>query len=425
VVRRIEEAQASRAPSEGFVERFARVYTPLVLLLAAVLAIVPPLLAGGGFHQWFYRALVLLVVACPCALVISTPVSIVSALTAASARGVLIKGGAHLEAMARVRGVVFDKTGTLTHGVPAVVEVVAVEGATAAEVLSAAASVEARNGHAIGKAVVEHAARQGLSPGVARDVVALPGRGVRGLVEGRVVRVGSHRWFDEQGLCDHRLDAALARLEEAGRSAMLVAIDGRGLVGYIGVEDSVREEAAAAVAAVRAAGLHAALLTGDNRRTTRTVADALGIEDRRAELLPDDKVLAVRELQRAHGPMAMVGDGVNDAPALAAATVGIAVGTRASDATLETADIVLMQPDLRLVPATVRLGRAAVRIVRQNVAVSIGVKAAVLLLTLAGLGTLWAAVAADMGASLLVIANGLRLLSGSGLSLGVDSKQQT
>ena len=425
VVRRIEEAQASRAPSEGFVERFARVYTPLVLLLAAIVAVVPPLLAGGGFQQWLYRALVLLVVACPCALVISTPVSIVSALTAASARGVLIKGGAHLEAMARVRGVVFDKTGTLTHGVPAVVEVVAVEGATAADVLSAAAAVEARNGHAIGKAVVEHAARQGLSPGAARDVVALPGRGVRGLVDGHVVRVGSHRWFEEQGLCDHRLDAALARLEEAGRSAMLVAIDGRGLVGYIGVEDGVREEAAAAIAAVRAAGLHVALLTGDNQRTTQAVADTLGIEDRRAELLPDDKVLAVRELQRAHGPMAMVGDGVNDAPALAAATVGIAMGTRASDATLETADIVLMQPDLRLVPATMRLGRAAVRIVRQNVAVSIGVKAAVLLLTLAGLGTLWAAVAADMGASLLVIANGLRLLSGSGLSLGVDSRQQT
>jgi Zn2+/Cd2+-exporting ATPase len=424
IIRRVEEAQASRAPSQGFVERFARAYTPLVLAVAVLIAVVPPVLAGGGFREWLYRALVLLVVACPCALVISTPVSIVSALTAASRRGILIKGGAHLEAMARVQGIVFDKTGTLSRGVPVVAEVFAVPGTTESEVIALAAAVEARNGHAIGKAVVEFAASRSAVPVPAREVVALPGRGVRGLVDGRVVRVGSHRWFDEEGLCDHRLDAALTRLEEGGRTAMLVAVEGRGLVGYIGVEDDVRAEAAAAVRVLRADGLHVALLTGDNARTTRAVADRVGIEDRRAELLPDDKVAAVRELQRTRGPMAMVGDGVNDAPALAAAAVGIAVGTRASDATLETADIVLLQPDLRLVPATVRLGRAAARIVRQNVSVSIGVKAVVLVLTLAGLGTLWAAVAADMGASLLVIANGLRLL-GSGRSFVVGEAPMT
>jgi Cd2+/Zn2+-exporting ATPase len=410
IIRRIEEAQASRAPSQGFVERFARVYTPCVIVLAAVVAVLPPLLFDGDFRGWFYRALVLLVVSCPCALVISTPVSIVSALTAASARGVLIKGGAHLEAIAAVRGVVFDKTGTLTHGVPAVTEVVPLPGVTEAELLAAAAAVESRSGHAIGKAVVDHAAARGIAPAVVRDVTALPGRGVRGVVGATVVRVGSHRWFDEQGLCDHRLDADLTRLEEAGRSAMLVAMDGRGLLGYLGVADAVREDAAPALAALRAAHLHVAMLTGDNARTARAVADRLEIADRRAELLPDDKVSAVRELQAQRGPMAMVGDGVNDAPALAAASVGIAMGTRASDATLETADIVLLHPDLRLVADTIRLGRAATAVVRQNVVFSIAVKAAVLLATLAGFGTLWAAVGADMGASLLVIANGLRLL---------------
>ena len=410
IVRRIEEAQASRAPSQGFVDRFARVYTPIVLLLAVLLALVPPLLLDGDFRGWFYRALVLLVVSCPCALVISTPVSIVSALTAASARGVLIKGGAYLEALAGVRGVIFDKTGTLTRGVPAVTEVVPVGGATEAEVLWLAASLEARNSHGLGRAVVEHAAARGVTPRAAQDVVALPGRGVRGRVEGRIVNVGSHRWFDEAGPCDHAVDSDLARLEEAGQSAMLVAVEGRGLVGYLGVADAVREEAAAAVADLQGASLHVAMLTGDNARTARAVADRLAIADRRAELLPEAKMAAVRDLQERMGPMVMVGDGVNDAPALAAAAVGVAMGARASDATLETADVVLLNPDLRLVPQSIRLGRAALDVVRQNVAVSIGVKAAVLLLTLAGYGTLWAAVAADMGASLLVIANGLRLL---------------
>jgi Zn2+/Cd2+-exporting ATPase len=225
-----------------------------------------------------------------------------------------------------------------------------------------------------------------------------------------VVRVGSHRWFDEQGLCDHRLDAELTRLEAGGRSAMLVAVEGRGLLGHLGVADETRGDAADAVRELRDAGLHVAMLTGDNARTAQSVADALSIVDRRADLLPDDKVQAVRALEAERGPMAMVGDGVNDAPALAAASVGLAIGARASDATLETADIVLLHPKLSLVPDTIHLGRAAARVVRQNVVFSIAVKAAVLLVTLAGYGSLWAAVAADMGASLLVIANGLRLL---------------
>jgi Cd2+/Zn2+-exporting ATPase len=410
IIRRIEEAQASRAPLQGFVERFARIYTPVVIVAAVFMASVPPLVSDGDFRGWFYRALVLLVVSCPCALVISTPVSIVSALTAASAHGVLIKGGAHLEAIGKARAVVFDKTGTLTHGAPAVTGIVPVPGTSPEDLLGLAAAVEAHSGHAIGKAVVEHAQRLGIEVRTARGVVARAGRGVSGTVDGRTVRVGSHRWFDEQQLCDHRLDHEIARLEESGQSAMLVAADGRGVIGFLGVSDETRDEAAAAVGRLRADGLHVALLTGDNRRSAGAVAERLGIQEPRAELLPDDKVEAVRELERSRGAVVMVGDGVNDAPALATATVGIAVGTRASDATLETADIALLHPDLRLVPFTIALGRAASRVVRQNIVFSLGVKAAVLVLTLAGFGTLWMAVGADMGASLLVIANGLRLL---------------
>jgi Cd2+/Zn2+-exporting ATPase len=410
IVRRVEEAQASRAPSQGFVERFAAVYTPIVLGLAVAMAVLPPLLHDGDYTGWIYRALVLLVVSCPCALVLATPVSIVSALTAASRRGLLIKGGAHLEAVGRVCGVAFDKTGTLTHGSPAVTDVVPV-GVSESELLQFAAAVEARSGHSLGRAVVEHAQAQGVPLLLAEAVTSWPGRGVRGLVEGRTVRVGSHRWFDEEGLCDHRLDAELARLEEAGRTAMLVEREGR-LIGYLGVADRVRDDAAPAVAELEALGLAVALLTGDNARTAKAVADRLGVGDRRAELLPDDKVAAVRALQERQGALAMVGDGVNDAPALATAAVGVAIGPGAADATLETADIVLLHPDLRLVPEAIRLGRATRRVVRQNVAVALVVKGVVLGLALAGLGTLWAAVAADMGASLLVIANGLRLLRG-------------
>jgi Cd2+/Zn2+-exporting ATPase len=410
IVRRVEEAQASRAPSQGFVERFARAYTPLVIAAAVLAAVVPPLVVGGAWTPWFYRALVLLVVSCPCALVISTPVSIVSALTAASRVGVLIKGGAHLEAIGRARAIAFDKTGTLTQGALAVTEIVPVPGQTEDELLRLAAAVEGRSGHAIGHAVVSAAAGRGLTPPAAQDVVALAGSGVRGNVDGRAVMVGSHRWFDEEGLCDHRLDGRLAELEAAGRSAMMVASDGR-MLGVLGVADVVRAEAAAAVSDLRASGLHVALLTGDNGRTAETIGAGVGIADLRSELRPDAKVEAVHDLARRHGGVVMVGDGINDAPALAASAVGIAMGTGASEAAVETADIALLHADLRLVPATIRLSRATAQVVRQNVVLSLGVKAVVLALTLSGHGSLWAAVAADMGASLVVIANGLRLLA--------------
>lgn len=411
ILRRVEEAQASRAASQGFVEAFARVYTPVVLVLALLTVTLPPLLGMGDFEGWGYRALVLLVIACPCALVISTPVSIVSALTAASRRGVLVKGGAHLEQLGQVRVVVFDKTGTLTLGVPEVTDLLPLEG-SARDVLTLAGAVEARSAHPLGAAIVARASREGISLEAAQDVAEVPGRGVRGRVGDKQVLVGSHRFFDEEGLCDHRLDAELRRLEGEGKTAMLVgAGDGTPkIVGALAVADVVRPAAASAIETLRLDGLRVVMLTGDNALTARAIAERLSIEDHRAELLPEDKVAHVVELKREFGGVAMVGDGVNDAPALAAATVGVAMGKRGTDVALETADVVLMSEDLTRLPEAIRLGRAARRVIGQNIALSLAVKGLVLGLALLGYGSLWSAVAADMGASLLVIGNGLRLL---------------
>jgi Cd2+/Zn2+-exporting ATPase len=412
LLRRVEEAQSSRAAAQGFVESFARVYTPAVLVLAVAVAAAPPLLGMGGLVEWTYRALVLLVIACPCALVISTPVSIVSALTAASRAGVLIKGGAHLEELGKVRGVLLDKTGTLTRGVPEVTDVIAAPGQETGAVLALAAAVEARSGHLLGEALVERARRQGYTLAAASEVSAIPGRGVQGRVGLRVVVVGSHRLFEERGLCDHRLDADLKRLEGEGKTAVLVGVEGggRALLGVLGIGDRIRDEAREALDELRDLGVTVGMLTGDNARTAGALAAHLGIADHQADLLPEDKVERVRDARRRLGSVAMVGDGVNDAPALATASVGIAMGRRGTDVALETADVALMGDDLRRIPAAIRLGRATRAVIAQNIGLSLGVKALVLGLALAGYGTLWAAVAADMGASLLVIGNGLRLL---------------
>jgi Cd2+/Zn2+-exporting ATPase len=409
VLRRTLEAQASRAPSQSFVDRFARVYTPLVLALALGVAVLPPLLAGGDLATWTYRGLVLLVVACPCALVIATPVAVVSGLTAASRRGVLVKGGMHLEDLGRIRAVVFDKTGTLSTGRPEVTDVLAAAGSTR-EVLSLAAALEARSAHPIGAAVVERARREGIVAPPATEVGEIPGRGVHGRVDGRDVLVGSHRLFDERGLCDHRLDAELCRLESEGKTAILVGSAHEGVLGAMAVTDGLRPEAVGAVEELRTLGLELAVLSGDNLRTVAALTARLGIGEAHADLLPEDKVERLGRLQSRWGPTAMIGDGINDAPALAAATVGVAMGERGTDVALETADVALMAEDLRLVPFALRLGAATRRTIRANVALSLAVKALVLGLGLAGYGSLWAAVGADMGASLLVIANGLRLL---------------
>jgi Zn2+/Cd2+-exporting ATPase len=409
VMRRTLEAQASKAPSQGFVDRFAAVYTPSVLALAVGVAVLPPLFGGGSFAEWLYRGLVLLVIACPCALVIATPVAVVSGLTAASRRGVLIKGGVHLEDLGRVRAVVFDKTGTLSRGRPEVTDVLPAAG-TEDEVLALAAAVEARSAHPIAEAVLRRAREAGLTVVPADDVGAIPGRGASGRVNGREVLVGSHRLFDERALCDHRLDAELLRLEGEGKSAVLVGGRETGVLGALAVADTLRPEAEAAVRTLRGDGFELAVLSGDNRRTVDALCARLGIAEAHAELLPEDKVDRLAVLQRRWGRTVMVGDGINDAPALASSSVGIAMGRRGTDVALETADVALLSEDLMLVPFALRLGASTRRTIRANVALALAVKAIVLAAGLLGYGSLWAAVGADMGASLLVIGNGLRLL---------------
>ena len=410
IIHLVERAQAQRAPSQAFVDRFARVYTPVVLVLAFVIALGPPLLAGASWSTWFYRSLVLLVISCPCALVISTPVSIVSALAAGARKGVLIKGGAHLEKMATIRCVAFDKTGTLTHGRLRVVDVLPVAGAKPSEVLQFAASLEMRSEHPIGQAIVAHAASVGIGPVAVEAFQALPGRGAEARLGSHALVVGSHRLFEERELCSPEMEAALDALEARGSSAVMVAAGGTA-IGVIGVADEPREAARDAVALLRKQGVqHVVLLTGDREPTARALAESLDLDAYRAGLLPEDKVAAVEELRARYGALAMVGDGVNDAPALAAADVGIAMGVAGTDAALETADVALMADELSKIPYALRLSRATARNIHANIAFSIVLKSAFLILAVTGTATLWMAVAADMGASLVVIANALRLL---------------
>ena len=406
----VERAQAQRAPSQTFVERFARIYTPAVLLLAAIVAVVPPVAGAGLWSTWIYRALVLLVISCPCALVISTPVSVVSALSAAARKGVLIKGGAHLERLAAVRCVAFDKTGTLTRGTLKVVDVQPVDGASVDDLLRVAASIEVRSEHPIGRAILEHAHLEAISLDRITGFEALPGLGAQARIGSAAVVLGSHRLLEERGVCTDALHAALDAQPRDGRTTVLVADGGRPL-GIISVADEIRESAADAVQLLRAQGIaHVALLTGDQPAAAEALARAVGVDQVCSGLMPEDKVREVAELRRRFGALAMVGDGVNDAPALAAADVGIAMGVAGTGAALETADVALMSDELLRIPYALRLSRAALRNIRANIAFSIALKSAFLVMAVFGVATLWMAVAADSGASLVVIANALRLL---------------
>jgi Cd2+/Zn2+-exporting ATPase len=427
----VEQAQAQKAPSQRFVDRFARVYTPAVIAIAAVIAIFPPLigsLLGMGaftslFSQWVYRALVLLVIACPCALVISTPVSVVSAIANAARRGILIKGGAHLEALGSLDVVAFDKTGTLTVGQPQVVDVHCLEAedghnwrtcANCRQMLADAAAIERRSEHPLAQAVVQAAETQGLvSDQAAEGVVALVGRGVRGRVGGHDLTVGTHTYIHESHpeLMESPLCEAVHAAQEKGQTVMVVRDDCCGVRGYIAVADTLRPGVPDVIGDLSDLGIkHTVILTGDNQATARSVADAAGVSQVQAELLPEQKVAAVEELLRRHESVAMVGDGVNDAPALARATVGIAMGAAGTDTALETADVALMADDLGKLPVALGLSQATRRIIRQNVVLSLGIKAVFLVLALLGMATLWMAVFADVGASLLVTLNGMRLL---------------
>jgi Cd2+/Zn2+-exporting ATPase len=410
IIRMVGEAQSRRAPSEQWVEKFAQVYTPVVMGLALAFFVLPPLVVGGPWSEWFYRALVLLVIACPCALVISTPVSIVAAIAAAARQGVLVKGGAFIEAPGRLRAVAFDKTGTLTAGRPSVVAVLPLNGHTEGELLERVAGLEARSEHPLGKAILAYAQSQGVAIRPAQDYQIVPGKGATARFNGEPYWLGSHRYLEERGQETAEVHAALEALSQAGRTVVIVGNE-RHVCGYVALADTVRPSALPAVQALRDMGVEKiALLTGDNAPTAQAIALATGADEVRAELLPADKVAAVEALAARYGQVAMAGDGVNDAPALARATVGIAMGAAGSDAAFETADIALMSDDLTRLPWLVAHSRRTLGIIRQNIIFALSVKVLFAALAFFGFASLWAAIAADMGASLLVVFNGLRLL---------------
>ncbi len=410
IIHLVEQAQARRAPAQTFVERFARIYTPAVIVLAAVTGVAPPLMFGEDWQPWIYRALVLLVVSCPCALVISTPVSIVAALSSAARKGVLIKGGAHLERAGSVRCVAFDKTGTLTRGLPEVVDVIPLNGLPPAAIVGLASSIEQRSEHPIARAIVAYAEGTGVRAHAGVDITAIAGLGAEGRVDGANVLLGNHRLFEQRRLCSSIVHQRLHDLSALGRTAVLVARNGEA-VGIIAVSDRPREASRDAVDILRQQGVESVvMLTGDSSATAAAVAADLGIDEVRAELMPEDKVKAVEELRSRYGSVAMVGDGINDAPALATADVGIVMGAAGSDAALESADIALMADELLKIPYALRLSRATMRNIRANLVISLALKALFVLAAIGGVATLWMAVLADTGASIIVIANALRLL---------------
>jgi len=431
IIKMVDEAQARRAPTQRFVDQFAHYYTPAVVVIAALVALVPPLLFGAPFlnpadgsQGWLYRALELLVVACPCALVISTPVSVVSAISNAARNGVLIKGGAYLELLSRVQAIAFDKTGTLTEGKPNVVRVHAANCDTCTlpeqtcarcdDLLAVATAIERRSEHPLARAVVDTAQRNGLSDRYppADDVTAITGKGVSGNVAGHNVAVGSHAWFDAEAPDMH--DAVQCReidaSSEQGHTPLLVSRD-RHYLGYISVADTVRQSSRVALADLRAAGVETLImLTGDGVAAAQTIAGQVGVTDIRANLLPERKVEAVRALLAQYGTVAMVGDGINDAPALATASVGVAMGAGGTAQAMETADVILMTDDLGRLPFAIRLSRATMSTMKLNIGFSIAVKLLFFVIVLLGFGTMWMAVLADVGVSLLVTLNGMRLL---------------
>ncbi|RLE00537.1 MAG: cadmium-translocating P-type ATPase [Candidatus Aminicenantes bacterium] len=410
IIHLVEEAQSQKAPSQSFVEKFARWYTPLVVLSAVLVAVIPVVVLGYSFDEWLYRALVLLVIACPCALVISTPVTIVAGLTRGANLGILIKGGVHLENSGKWQTIVFDKTGTLTKGQPEVIEIVPLENMSQEEILGLAATVESRSEHHLARAIREKAEEWRLAGEEPTDFQSLTGRGAQARINGRLYFIGNHRLFEEKKLCTPELDKLMDKLESANYSLVIIGDETKAL-GVIIIADALRPEASRSLRELRALGVKKLMmLTGDNRKTAEVLARQLEMDDFAAELLPEDKIEAIRRLIAQGEKVAMVGDGVNDAPALAMATTGIAMGTAGTDAALETADIALMKDNLLGLPLVVQLGKKTLKIIKQNITLSLLIKFIFFALTIPGLATLWMAVFADMGASFIVIFNGLRLL---------------
>lgn len=421
IIKLVEEAQSVRAPSQRMIDQFARIYTPAVVLVAALVAVIPPVVFGAPFydtpdaHGWLYRALSLLVISCPCALVISTPVTIISAITAAARHGVLIKGGAHLEMLGKITALAFDKTGTITCGQPSVTQVRSVdcdEGEFCEfcqDLLALAASIEKRSTHPLAQAVTNAARMRHVDMvyAPAEQVSVLAGRGIQGEINGQRMTLGSHQHFDTHYPHSETVCAWIDEVENAGNTAMLLH-DGERVRGFIAVADAPRPDSRQVIQDLQTMGIATIMLTGDNPIVARAVGAAVGITDIRAELLPEDKVHAVQGLLQKYQYVAMIGDGINDTPALATASVGIAMGGAGSAQALETADIALMADDVRQLPYAIRLARFVRHLIRQNVLLSFTLKLAFVILALLGMTTMWMAVLADVGMSLAVTLNGMR-----------------
>lgn len=406
IIRAVEEAQAGRAPMQRFVDVFARFYTPAIFAAALLTALVPPLLFGGVWTEWLYTALVLLVIGCPCALVISTPVTIVSGMAAAARQGILVKGGLFLEQGRRLRCLALDKTGTITHGSPRQTDFLPLSDNPRLRAL--AAGLASRSDHPVSRAIARQAELDGIAPAPVADFAATPGQGVSGTMDGQRWSLGNRRMAEAVAPLAPATQARLLELENQGRSVALL-MDENGVHALLAVADTIRESSVVALRELRSMGITTVMLTGDNAHAAHAIARQAGMDDVRAELLPGDKLHAVEELAQ-QGPVGMVGDGINDAPALARAHIGFAMAAAGTDAAMETADVALMDDDLRKIPRFIRLSRGVHAILVQNIAGALGIKALFLALTFMGLGTMWMAVFADVGASLLVIANSLRAL---------------
>ena len=409
IIHAVEEAQSSRAPTQRFVDKFAKVYTPGVFFFALAIAVLPPLFMGGVWTDWIYRALVLLVVACPCALVISTPVSIVSGLAAAARKGILVKGGVYLEIGAKLSFVALDKTGTITHGKPVQTDYIQLSETSDVTPQLLAASLGARSDHPVSQAIAKH---EGLEASTLKEVEsfeAIPGRGVKGLVEGQLYHLGNHRLIEELALGTPQLEASLSRLERQGKTVVALT-NSTQVFALFAVADTVKDSSQAAIKELHELGIKTMMLTGDNAHTAQAIAQRVGIDEPLGNLLPADKLAAIGELQSRNHVVGMVGDGINDAPALAKSQIGFAMAAAGTGTAIETADVALMDDDLRKIPAFVRLSRQTASILKQNIGFALGIKAVFLVFTLMGMATMWMAVFADVGVSLLVVLNGLRLL---------------
>jgi Cd2+/Zn2+-exporting ATPase len=410
IIHLVMEAQAKKAPKQAFIDKFARYYTPIVITLAIGIVAIPPLFFNQPFEMWFYRALVILVIACPCALVISTPVTIVSALTAAIRKGILIKGGKFLENFDKVDAIAFDKTGTLTEGKPSVQKIVSVGDYSEDDILKLVASLESKSEHPIAEAVVFHANKYNGNFEDVDNFRAIEGKGIEGEISGKKYIVGNHRLFEERDWCDETIHATLNSIEDEHHTAILLG-NSEGVIGIISISDALRETGTESINSLKNEDVkEVVLLTGDNHRTAEKIAKKIGITSYHAELLPEDKVTVINNLKGKYNQVAMVGDGVNDAPSLATADIGIAMGTGGSDAALDTADIILVNDDLRKLTYLKGLSKLTLGIIKQNIVIALGLKFLFLALAVPGLATLWMAVFADMGASLIVIFNGLRTL---------------